>query len=163
MSIIEFPYTLHKQYLMPIIPLLVENHKLWAFVDSGATFSIFSIDDARRIGLDWDKGRHQMIVVGDGSFIPTYFHDLTLQIAGNEIIAPIGFSERLRGWRSKVREEWILKRFGFEERTRGSHHVFRKEGIEEKINLQRDDDKAKPYQVRQVRALILKYKLGDKL
>ena len=95
MSIIEFPYTLHKQYLMPIIPLLVENHKLWAFVDSGATFSIFSVDDARRIGLDWDKGRRQMIVVGDGSFIPTYFHDLTLQIAGNEIIAPIGFSERL--------------------------------------------------------------------
>ncbi len=57
----------------------------------------------------------------------------------------------------------LVKRFGFEERTRGSHHVFRKEGIEEKINLQRDDDMAKPYQVRQVRALILKYKLGDKL
>ena len=57
----------------------------------------------------------------------------------------------------------LIKRLGFEERTRGSHHVFRKEGIEEKINLQRDDDKAKPYQVRQVRALILKYKLGDKL
>ena len=57
----------------------------------------------------------------------------------------------------------LVKRFGFEERTRGSHHVFRKESIEEKINLQRDDDKAKPYQVRQVRTLILKYKLGDKL
>ena len=57
----------------------------------------------------------------------------------------------------------LVKRVGFEERTRGSHHVFRKEGVEEKINLQRDDDKAKPYQVRQVRALILKYKLGDKL
>ena len=57
----------------------------------------------------------------------------------------------------------LVKRLGFEERTRGSHHVFRKEGIEEKINLQRDDDKAKPYQVRQVRALILKYKLGDEL
>ena len=57
----------------------------------------------------------------------------------------------------------LVKKFGFEERTRGSHHVFRKEGIEEKINIQKDDDKAKPYQVRQVRALILKYKLGDKL
>jgi len=55
------------------------------------------------------------------------------------------------------------KIFGFEEHTRGSHHVFRKEGIEEKINLQRDDDKAKPYQARQVRALIFKYKLGGKL
>jgi hypothetical protein len=95
MPIIEFPYTLHKHYLMPIIPLLVEDHKLWAFVDSGATFSIFSIDDARRIGIDWDKGRRQMIVVGDGSYIPTYFHDLQLKISDREITAPIGFSERL--------------------------------------------------------------------
>jgi len=49
MPIIEFPYTLHKQYLMPIIPLLVENHKLWAFVDSGATFSIFRGKDKGHI------------------------------------------------------------------------------------------------------------------
>jgi hypothetical protein len=44
---------------------------------------------------------------------------------------------------------------------RGSHHIFRKQGVEEKINLQRDDSKAKVYQVHQVRAMILKYKLGD--
>jgi hypothetical protein len=31
---------------------------------------------------------------------------------------------------------------------------------EPKINLQRDDSKAKVYQVRQVRGIILKYKLG---
>jgi hypothetical protein len=42
----------------------------------------------------------------------------------------------------------------------GSHHIFRKAGIEEKLNLQRDDGKAKVYQVRQVRAVILKYRLG---
>lgn len=57
----------------------------------------------------------------------------------------------------------LLLRLGFEERKRGSHHTFRKEGIEEKINLQRDGSKAKTYQVRQVRALILKYKLGGEL
>jgi virulence-associated protein VapD len=54
----------------------------------------------------------------------------------------------------------LLLRLGFEERIRGSHHNFRKRGIEEKINLQRDDGKAKAYQVRQVRAVILKYKMG---
>ena len=54
----------------------------------------------------------------------------------------------------------LLLRLGFEERIRGSHHNFRKKGIEEKINLQRDDGKAKAYQVRQVRAVILKYKMG---
>jgi hypothetical protein len=55
----------------------------------------------------------------------------------------------------------LLRRLGFDERMRGSHHIFRKQGVEEKINLQRDDSKAKVYQVHQVRAMILKYKLGD--
>lgn len=50
----------------------------------------------------------------------------------------------------------------FEMRVRGSHHVFRKAGIEEKLNLQREGDKAKPYQVHQVRAVLLKYRLGEK-
>jgi len=54
----------------------------------------------------------------------------------------------------------LLRRLGFEERIRGSHHMFRKAGVEEKINLQREGSKAKVYQVRQVRATILKYKLG---
>ncbi len=56
----------------------------------------------------------------------------------------------------------LLHRLGFEGRTRGSHHIFRKQGVEEKINLQRDGNKAKAYQVRQVRGVILKYKLGSK-
>lgn len=54
----------------------------------------------------------------------------------------------------------LLRRLGFEERIRGSHHIFRKSGVEEKINLQRDGNKAKVYQVRQVRAVVLKYALG---
>lgn len=55
----------------------------------------------------------------------------------------------------------LLRRLGFEERIRGSHHMFRREGVEEKINLQRDDNKAKPYQVRQVRSVLLRYRLID--
>lgn len=54
----------------------------------------------------------------------------------------------------------LLLYLEFEERIRGSHHLFRKQGIEEKLNLQRDGNKAKPYQVRQVRNVILKYHLG---
>lgn len=56
----------------------------------------------------------------------------------------------------------LLINMGFEERIRGSHHIFRKQGVEEKINLQCDGSKAKIYQVRQVRTIILKYKIGDK-
>ena len=54
----------------------------------------------------------------------------------------------------------MLRRMGFDERIRGSHHIFRKQGIAEMINLQRDGSTAKAYQVRQVRSVILKYKLG---
>ena len=54
----------------------------------------------------------------------------------------------------------LMQHLGFEERIRGSHHLYRREGVAEKVNLQRDDGNAKPYQVRQVRRLIQKYKLG---
>ncbi len=56
----------------------------------------------------------------------------------------------------------LLERLGFTLRIRGSHHMYRKEGVTEMINLQKEGGKAKPYQVRQVRNIILKYKLGDK-
>ena len=54
----------------------------------------------------------------------------------------------------------ILTQLDFSERTRGSHHIFFKEGVLEIINIQPDGSKAKPYQVKQVRNLILKYKLA---
>ncbi len=55
-----------------------------------------------------------------------------------------------------------LLALGFSERTRGSHHMFGKSGIEEQINIQREGAKAKPYQVKQVRSVILKYNLVEK-
>ena len=54
----------------------------------------------------------------------------------------------------------LMVYLGFDERVRGSHHLFDREGIVEIVNLQRRGGDAKPYQVRQVRRLILKYKLG---
>lgn len=55
----------------------------------------------------------------------------------------------------------LLVRLGFAERIRGSHHLFDKEDVAEIVNLQDEGGKAKPYQVKQVRQLILKYKLGS--
>jgi len=53
----------------------------------------------------------------------------------------------------------LLIDFGFSQRTKGDHHIFFRERVEEIINLQPlKDGKAKAYQVRQVRMLILKYK-----
>ena len=49
---------------------------------------------------------------------------------------------------------------GFEERVSGSHHIFRKQGVRELVNLQQDGNKAKVYQVRQVRQVVLRYGLN---
>jgi hypothetical protein len=55
---------------------------------------------------------------------------------------------------------WVLLRLGFGERIRGSHHVFTRSGIHEILNLQARGHQAKPYQVKQVRQVLLRYKLG---
>ena len=56
----------------------------------------------------------------------------------------------------------LLRRLGFDERIRGSHHIFTKEGVEEILNLQPQGRQAKPYQVKQVRAVLLRYRLGGR-
>ena len=57
----------------------------------------------------------------------------------------------------------LLCRLGFDERIKGDHHVFTMQGVQEILNLQPKGAHAKPYQVKQVRAIILRYglTLGD--
>lgn len=77
-------------------------------------------------------------------------HDkLLAQVLGGRADANVGFEALCAQ----------LQHLGFEERTRGSHHVFRRTGIEDLVNVQRDGDKAKVYQVRQVRAVLARYGL----
>jgi len=57
----------------------------------------------------------------------------------------------------------LLKGLGFAERIRGDHHIFTMEGVDEILNLQPKGAQAKPYQVKQVRGVIPRYKLGGKL
>lgn len=54
----------------------------------------------------------------------------------------------------------LLKQFGFDLRVRGSHHIFTRPDVAEILNLQEKQGKAKPYQVKQVREVILKYSLA---
>ena len=55
---------------------------------------------------------------------------------------------------------FLLESLGFEKRIKGGHHVFSKDGTVEIINIQPAGNKAKPYQVKQVRAIIVNYKLS---
>jgi len=77
---------------------------------------------------------------------------LLKRVLGGDSDASISFSELCN----------LLSLFGFEMRIKGSHHIFRKPELVEKINLQKDGSNAKPYQVKQVRILILKYNLKVK-
>ena len=54
----------------------------------------------------------------------------------------------------------LLKKLKFEQRVRGDHYIFTKDNIEEIINIQPKGSKAKGYQVKQIRNLIVKYRLG---
>ena len=55
----------------------------------------------------------------------------------------------------------LLIKLGFIQKVKGDHFIFTREGIEEIINIQPKGSQAKAYQVKQIRNLIVKYKLGD--
>jgi predicted RNA binding protein YcfA (HicA-like mRNA interferase family) len=55
----------------------------------------------------------------------------------------------------------LLLSVGFESRIKGSHHIFNHDNLDEILNLQPKGNFAKPYQVKQVRNVILKYKLAS--
>ena len=54
----------------------------------------------------------------------------------------------------------VLVSLGFQCRVKGDHFIYWQNGVEEIINIQPDGNKAKAYQVKQVRNIILKYRLG---
>ena len=55
----------------------------------------------------------------------------------------------------------LMLSLGFNERIKGGHHIFSNEAVEEIINIQPIGSKAKAYQVKQIRNLIVKYKLAS--
>ena len=57
----------------------------------------------------------------------------------------------------------LLLNIGFQERVKGDHHIFTKDGVGEILNLQPLKGKVKRYQVKQVRNVFLKYRIGGKL
>jgi hypothetical protein len=55
----------------------------------------------------------------------------------------------------------LLVRLNFDERIKGSHHIFTRDDVVEIINIQPKGNKAKAYQVKQVRGILVKYRLGE--
>lgn len=99
MNEITFSYKTYKKTHYPIIPIEITNKrtkiKTNAYVDSGASLSVFSIKEAVRLGLDRRSGRKATITVGDGSFVTIHLHRLSVKIGHSHLKATIGFSPRL--------------------------------------------------------------------
>jgi len=55
----------------------------------------------------------------------------------------------------------LITKFGFVERIKGDHFIYSKDGVDEILNIQPKGSKAKSYQVKQVRSIIIKYKMGE--
>jgi len=54
----------------------------------------------------------------------------------------------------------VLAAMGFHCRIKGDHYIYTHPAVEEIINLQPKGKNAKPYQVKQVREIVLEYHLG---
>ena len=99
MSVVTYQYKRWKNLRAPIIILAIHHRKRWypveAYVDSGATYSVFTAQVAELIGINYFKGKKLYIQVGDGGFIPIYLHNLKIQIGKYPLTIPLGFSEKL--------------------------------------------------------------------
>jgi len=84
---------------MPIIPItLYGSNKainVEAYIDSGATFSVFNYEIAKELKISLKDARGQYLVVGDGGFIPSKVIKIQIQIGSEKFISDIAFSEKL--------------------------------------------------------------------
>ncbi len=100
MSVVEFDYSYYAGEKSPIVPIYVRDkdnqwHRIWAYVDSGATCSVFLEEEAQRLGIDLESGSMSLATVADGSLIPVYHHKLNAKVGSEEMEVEISFSRRL--------------------------------------------------------------------
>lgn len=84
----------------PVVPLTIQGKngewlEFFAYIDSGAWFSVFHADYAGVLGLQIDRGRKIFLTVGDGAQIPAYVHKIPVKFAGKQFTAGIAFSPSL--------------------------------------------------------------------
>ena len=97
----EFPYMKDAQgRYAPLIYLQAWTGNRWlylqAYVDSGASWSVFHLDVAQLLGIKLSQAKRRYIALGNGSVIPIYLQHIKVRFAGMEFSAPAGFSDALR-------------------------------------------------------------------
>ena len=95
----KFSYRFYEGKFLPIIPIsLTANGRLIqmrAYVDTGASYSLFHAKVAEILGLDLEKGILYELIVGDGDTLQVYLHSVAISLAGKEFKVMIGFSKNI--------------------------------------------------------------------
>ncbi len=96
---VAFEYARHRLRDIPLIPVGLRAQgewvRVWAYVDSGAFYSLFDDRVAELLGLQLEQGKRFLAVVGDGSFIPFYVHRIRMKLGEDEFDLDVGFSAKL--------------------------------------------------------------------
>ena len=97
----EFPYLKDSNgHFAPIVYLQVWTGNRWlylqAYVDSGASWTIFHTDVAQLLGIKLSKAHRRYMALGNGSVLPIYLRRIRVRFAGAEFLVPAGFSDALR-------------------------------------------------------------------
>jgi hypothetical protein len=97
---VDFPYMKDTQgHFAPIVYLQVWTRNRWlylqAYVDSGASWSVFHADVAQLLGLKLRQLKRRYVTLGNGAVLPIYFDHIRVRFAGAEFSVPVGFSDAL--------------------------------------------------------------------
>ena len=64
-----------------------------AYVDSGASVSVFGADIAEYLGINLTSGNPKYLLIADGSKIKVYIHEIKVRFLNSEFKAKIAFSD----------------------------------------------------------------------
>ena len=97
---VEFQYLKDAQGRdAPIVYLQAWTGNRWlylqAYVDSGASLSVFHVDVAQLLGIKLNRAKRRYVALGNGAVLPIYLHGIRVRFAGSEFTAPAGFSDAL--------------------------------------------------------------------
>ncbi len=100
----------------PIVEFYIKDKKgnwnrFLAYVDSGASLTVLTRDDANRLGITLEKGKRTDLH-GISGAVPAYIHNTSIKIAGKILKVKIAFSisnetPRLLG-RDKIFESFTV-------------------------------------------------------